>query len=123
MASYTDSGGLLIFAGTKPERAREAIDVCHAEVMRFCNETISDEQLESAKQQIRSKRLMALDDCELQVRRISNNTSLLGEPEPLGPSLEAFAAITAEDVRSMAQELFSSVEPRVESVGPGDGLR
>jgi len=121
MASYTDSGGLLIFAGTRPERAREAIDVCHAEVMRFCNETISDEQMESAKQQIRSKRLMALDDCELQVRRISNNTSILGEPEPLGPSLEAFAAITAEDIRSMAQELFSSVEPRVESVGPGDG--
>ena len=121
MASYTDSGGLLIFAGTKPERAREAIEVCQAEVQRFCRETISSDILESAKQQIHSKRLMALDDCELQVRRISNTTSILGEPEPIGPSLEAIAAITAGDVRAMAEELFAGVGPRVESVGPGEG--
>lgn len=121
MSSYTDSGGLLIFAGTKPERAREAIDVCRDEVNRFCSETVSDEVLESAKQQIRSKRLMALDDCELQVRRISNTTSILGEPEPIGPSLEAIAAVSSADIRSMAQELFSTVMPRVESIGPGDG--
>lgn len=122
MASYKDSGGLLIYAGTKPERAHEAIDVCHDELMRFCSETVSDEVLESAKQQIRSKRLMALDDCELQVRRISNTTSILGEPEPIGLSLEAVAAVGAADVRVMAQELFCRAAPRVESVGPGERL-
>jgi predicted Zn-dependent peptidase len=121
MASYTDSGGLLIFAGTQPERAREAIDVCHGELQRFCSEKISEDVLESAKQQICSKRLMALDDCELQVRRISNTTSIMGEPEPIGPSLEAIAAISADDVLSMAQELFEGIVPRVESVGPGEG--
>lgn len=121
MASYSDSGGLLIFAGTKPERAREAIDVCHAELQRFCSETVGDEILASAKQQIRNKRLMALDDCEIQVRRISNTTSILGEPEPIAPTLEAIAAVTAADVRSMAEELFRDVIPRVESIGPGDG--
>jgi predicted Zn-dependent peptidase len=121
MSSYTDSGGLLIFAGTKPERARDAVDVCHGELMRFCSEAVSDEVLRSAKQQIHSKRLMALDDCELQVRRISNTTSILGEPEPIGSSLEAIAEVTASDIQSMAQELFGTVMPRVESIGPGDG--
>ncbi len=121
MSSYTDSGGLLIFAGTKPERANEAVTVCHGELMRFCSETVSEEVLRSAKQQIRSKRLMALDDCEIQVRRISNTTSILGEPEPIGLSLEAIAEVTASDIQAMAQELFGSVVPRVESVGPGDG--
>lgn len=121
MASYTDSGGLLIFAGTKPERAHEAVDVCHGELMRFCSETVSEEVLQSAKQQICSKRLMALDDCEIQVRRISNTTSIMGEPEPIGPSLEAITAVTAGDVQNMAQELFGEVVPRVESVGPGEG--
>lgn len=120
MASYTDSGGLLIFAGTNPERAREAIDICHNEVIRFCSEKISDEVLESAKQQIRSKRLMALDDCELQVRRISNTTSLLGEPEAISPSLAAIDAISSADVQSMAEDIFRGSGPRVESVGPGN---
>lgn len=120
MASYTDSGCLLIFAGTKPERAQEAIDVCHGEVLRFSTELVSDEVLESAKQQIRSKRLMALDDCEIQVRRISNTTTILGEPEPIGPSLDAIAAVTAADVQKMAQELFSTTFPRIESVGQGE---
>jgi predicted Zn-dependent peptidase len=119
--SYTDSGGLLIFAGTRPERAQEAIDVCHAEVMRFCNETISDEVLESAKQLIRSKRLMVLDDCEIQVRRISNATSIFGEPESIEQSLEAIAEVSSDDVLGMAQELFGGGVPRVESIGPGDG--
>lgn len=121
MSSYTDSGGLLIFAGTNPDRAQEAIDVCHGEMMRFCGETVGDETLNSAKEQIRSKRLMALDDCDVQVRRISNTTSILGAPEPLAASLEGIAEVSAADVRSLAQELFADVIPRVESVGPEDG--
>ena len=121
MSSYTDSGGLLIFAGTKPERAQEAIDVCHGELMRFCAETVSEETLTSAKEQIRCKRLMALDDCDMQVRRIASTTSILGAPEPIAVSLEGIAAVSADEVRALAQDLFSNSIPRVESVGPGDG--
>jgi len=121
MSSYSDSAGLMIYAGTSAERAQEAIDVCHGEVMRFCEEKVSAEVLEAAKEQIRCARLMAIDDCETQVRRISNTTSLLGAPEPIGLSLEAIAAVSAEDVRAMAQTLLSNRVPRVDSVGPGDG--
>jgi len=121
MSSYTDSAGLMIYAGTSAERAQEAVNVCHAEVMRFCEEKVSDDMLAAAKEQIRCARLMALDDCETQVRRISNTTSLLGAPEPVGLSLEAVAAVTAEEVREMARTLFADVVPRIESVGPGNG--
>lgn len=121
MSSYTDSAALMIHAGTSAERAQEAVDVCHVEVMRFCEEKVSEEVLAAAKEQIRSARLMALDDCETQVRRISNTTSLLGAPEPVGTSLEAVAAVTAEEVRDMAGLLFAGVVPRVESVGTGAG--
>jgi predicted Zn-dependent peptidase len=121
MSSYSDSAGLMIYAGTSADRAQEAVDVCHTEVMRFCDETVSDELLEAAKEQIRCNRLMALDDCETQVRRISNTTSLLGAPEPIALSLESIAAVNAQDVRSMAQALFSNIVPRIESVGPGEG--
>jgi len=121
MSSYTDSAGLMIYAGTSADRAQEAVEVCHAEVMRFCDETVDEELLAAAKEQIRCARLMALDDCETQVRRISNTTSLLGAPEPIEYSLESIAAVTAEDVRDMAQALFANVLPRVESVGPGEG--
>jgi predicted Zn-dependent peptidase len=121
MASYTDTAGLLVFAGTGPERAQEAIDVCHGELLRFCGETVSSETLDSAREQLRCKRLMSLDDCETQVRRISNSTSILGEPEPMGDVLKGIAAVSAEDVRALAQSLFAHVLPRVESVGPGDG--
>ncbi|GAW66801.1 peptidase M16 [Geoanaerobacter pelophilus] len=121
MSSYTDSAALMIYAGTSADRAQEAVDVCHAEVLRFCEEKVSEEMLAAAKEQIRSARLMALDDCETQVRRISNTTSLLGAPEPVGASLEAIAAVTAEEVRDVARLLFSGVVPRVESVGTGEG--
>ena len=121
MSSYTDSAGLLVYAGTSAERAQEAIDVCHAEVLRFCEETVGDEVLAAAKEQIRCSRLMALDDCETQVRRISNTTSLLGAPEPIALSLESIAKVSARDIRSMAQTLFSDVVPHIASVGPGDG--
>ena len=121
MSSYSDSAGLMIYAGTSSERAQEAIDVCHAEVLKFCQETVTDEALDAAKEQIRCSRLMALDDCETQVRRISNTTSLLGAPEPIALSLESIAAVSAGDIRAMAQTLFSDVLPHVASVGPGDG--
>ncbi|WP_136513684.1 M16 family metallopeptidase [Geomonas edaphica] len=121
MSSYTDSAGLMIYAGTGPERAQEAVDVCHGEVLRFCDEKVSEEMLAAAKEQIRCARLMALDDCETQVRRISNTTSLLGAPEPIELSLEAISAVTAEEVQEVAGLLFQGVVPRVESVGPGEG--
>jgi len=121
MSSYSDAGGLLIYAGTGADKAQEAVDVCHGEMMRLCKETVSPETLESAKEQIRCKRLMALDDCDSQVRRIATSTSLLGAPEPIALSLEGIAAVRGEDVRSLAENLFSGVFPRVESVGPGEG--
>ena len=121
MSSYSDSAGLLIYAGTSAERAQEAIDVCHAEVLKFCEETVSDEVLAAAKEQIRCSRLMALDDCETQVRRISNTTSLLGAPEPIALSLQSIAAVGAQDIRAMAQALFSNIVPHIASVGPGAG--
>jgi predicted Zn-dependent peptidase len=121
MSSYSDSAGLMVYAGTSAERAQEAIDVCHAEVLRFCTETVSDEVLAAAKEQIRCSRLMALDDCETQVRRISNTTSLLGSPEPIALSLQSIAEVRAQDIRAMAQALFSNVVPHIASVGPGDG--
>lgn len=121
MSSYTDSAGLMIYAGTGPERAQEAVDVCHGEVLRFCEEKVTEEVLAAAKEQIRCARLMALDDCETQVRRISNTTSLLGAPEPIEQSLEAIGQVSADEVRDVARLLFSSVVPRVESVGPGEG--
>jgi predicted Zn-dependent peptidase len=121
MSSYSDVGGLLIYAGTGAERAQDAIDVCHAEMLRFCSEAVSMETIDSAKEQIRCKRLMALDDCDTQVRRIANSTSLLGSPEPIEISLEGVAAVSSEEVLSLAQRLFSDVIPRIESVGPGHG--
>jgi len=120
-SSYSDSGGLLIYAGTGADRAQEAIDVCHEEVMRFCSESVSAETLDSAKEQIRCKRLMALDDCDTQVRRIATSTSLLGAPEPIALSLEGIAEVSVEDICLMAENQFSKIIPRVESVGPGDG--
>ena len=119
--SYTDAAGLLIFAGTSPERAQEAINVCHAQVMRFCNEAVNEATLASAQEQVRGKRLMALDDCGTQVRRISNGTSILGKPETIGDSLAGIAAVTIDDIRSFARSQFQNVTPRVESIGPGDG--
>ncbi|WP_224982773.1 M16 family metallopeptidase [Geomonas agri] len=121
MSSYSDSAGLMIYAGTGPERAQEAVDVCHTEVLRFCEEKVTEDVLAAAKEQIRCARLMALDDCETQVRRISNTTSLLGAPEPIESSLEGIAAVSADEVREVAQLLFKDVVPRVESVGPGEG--
>jgi len=123
VSSYSDSGSLMIYAGTSSERVQEAINVCHTEVMRFCDEMVSEDVLQAAKEQIRSSRLMALDDCETQVRRISNTTSILGAPEPISQSLQAIAAVSAEDIRAMARKLFSDSQPRVESVGPGAGAQ
>ncbi|MBT1070298.1 M16 family metallopeptidase [Pelotalea chapellei] len=120
-ASYSDTAGLLIYAGTSADRAQEAIDVCHGEVRRFCNEMIDADTINAAKEQIRCKRLMALDDCETQVRRLSNTTSLFGAPEQVADSLEAVAAVTADEIIAMAKSLFSDAVPRVESIGPGDG--
>lgn len=120
-ASYSDSAGLLIYAGTSAGNAQQAIDVSHGEVMRLSSESVSAETLDAAKEQIRCKRLMALDDCETQARRISNTTSLLGAPEQVADSLEALAAVTAEEILELGKSIFLDVTPRVESIGPGDG--
>ncbi len=118
MASYSDSGCLVIFAGTKPVNAREASEICQREVKRFCSETVTEEVLCSAKQQIQSKRLMSLDDCELQVRRIAGSASIFAEPEPIEDSLREIAEVTASDIQQLAVELFETTEPRIESIGP-----
>lgn len=117
---FSDTGLLGVYAGVSPENAREVVALSAAEARDLCARGPSPEELQRAKDQVKSSLLLGLENTSNRMSRLGRSLLLLGRittPEELAAKIDA---VTAESVTVMARRAFGS-EPGLAVVGP-DGL-
>ena len=117
---YRDTGTFIIKSKTKPDSVSNAVNICHKELMRFCTEPLSGNELKAGKKQLTTQALLSLDDSEIQGWRISIDENHYGKPIDISEVLKRINAVTAKDIQKMAQKYFSGVIPFVQTKGPGE---
>jgi predicted Zn-dependent peptidase len=116
-SAYDDAGTLAISVGTGPEHAHEVLALLHAELDRLGAEGITARELEVAKGHLRADLLLSLEDSGARMSRIGAGVLLFGTVLTVGELLERIAAVTADQVRSVAEQLLAG--PRTLAVvGP-----
>jgi predicted Zn-dependent peptidase len=116
--TYVDSGLLVASAGVDNARLHQAISAIVAQFGLLRNELVGPEELDRAKQFLLGKMLLGLEDSE-QVAEFYGMQELLEKQEESPEQIaERVLEVTAEQVREVAQELFTEAQMRLAVVGP-----
>jgi predicted Zn-dependent peptidase len=115
---YSDAGAIKTYVGSTTGNVEEAVDVIAEQLQRVQEETVSEEELDRTKQQLKSSTLLALESTAARMNRIGRSvitgTELL-KPEEISARIEA---VSAEDIRCLARKHLNLDRMYLSAVGP-----
>jgi predicted Zn-dependent peptidase len=117
-SAFRDTGIFSIYAGTSLKNYDEVVRLIKQEVKRLCSEIVSDLELNRAKEQLKGNLLLSLESTSNRMSRLAKIE--LYQDQLLTPeeSVAKVEAVTAEDVRRVAAEMFEAEEPVITAIGP-----
>ncbi|MGX6450157.1 M16 family metallopeptidase, partial [Patulibacter sp. S7RM1-6] len=114
-------GGMAgVYLGTRVENLAEALGIVAAELERVQEDLVGDDELERAKQNARARVLLGLESTQARMHVLGR--SVLHDLPLLAPAVVAarIDAVTAEDVRTLARELYAPAGLSAAAVGPSE---
>ncbi len=114
---YLDSGHVGVYVGTRPDNVAEAMDVIGTELRRLADEGVGEAELERARENVKGRTTLSMESTLARMNRLGSNL-LTGVPLlSLDELLAAIDAVTIEDVRELASELFEPARMSAAGVG------
>ncbi|MEO6396932.1 MAG: pitrilysin family protein [Tepidiformaceae bacterium] len=114
----SDAGVFTISAGVNREQLGETITVCIDEAQKLCDELVPAEELRKAKDHNIGRFRLSLETAFSLGQRHGELLISKGEIESVDSVVEQVEAITAEQVRAVAQRLLGREKMHVAAVGP-----
>ncbi|RUT31172.1 insulinase family protein [Arsenicitalea aurantiaca] len=119
--AFADSGIFGVAASTGGEAVNELVPVL-VDQLRDAVETISDEEVVRVRNQIRAGLLMSLESPSSRAGQLARQQILWGRPIALQETVERINRITAERVRQIAGQIFTTDRVSLAGIGPVGGL-
>jgi predicted Zn-dependent peptidase len=116
-SSHADTGIVGVALGCLPGKVDEALAVVRAEVARVAREGITEAELAVAKGQLRGGLVLGLEDSGSRMSRLGKAELTHTEVLTIDEVLAAISAVTLEDCRSLAADLYTRPEVSA-TVGP-----
>lgn len=114
--SYEDVGQLGIYAATSPDHTPELIDVT-SKVMLSMGEQVSDKEVARAKAQLKTSLVMNLESASARADQIARQFLAFGHIPEMSTLVSRIEAVKPEDVRILAQDIFTQSRPSLSAVG------
>lgn len=118
---YLTAGMLGGYAATAPENLTRVLDLCAEELRKLRQEPVPQEELLSNREQIKGNLVMALESCSNRMSRTAKSLLYHGRVISLDEVIARVEAVTAEDMRQLADEIFQPEKCAIAIVGPLDG--
>ncbi len=117
---YTDAGSLYAQAGVDLNRIDEAVETIVHELRKIASEPIPTEELEKARSFMKGRFALQLESPHATIMFGLRRETLLGNAEEPDSVVAAVDAVTAEDVRRVAQDVLGNSRLMLALVGPFD---
>jgi predicted Zn-dependent peptidase len=115
--AFADSGIFGVAASTGEEEVADLMPVVVDE-LRKATETITDDEVIRVRNQIRAGLLMSLESPSSRAGQLARQQILWGRTIPLQETVDRINRITADRVKQVAHQLFSSGEVSLAGIGP-----
>jgi predicted Zn-dependent peptidase len=116
-SQYVDTGHVGVYVGTRPDNVGKAMDVIAAELRRVVEDPVDAAELERAKENVKGRTALSLESTLTRMNRLGGSILMDVPLLSLDEIVAALDAVTAEDVQSLAQELFAP--ERLSAAGVG----
>ncbi|MBX3288900.1 MAG: insulinase family protein [Acidobacteria bacterium] len=120
---FQDAGVFSVFAGTSPEATREVVDIVLDEMRAVVSNGVTEEELQLAKDQSVAAILLGLEDTASRAASLANSELIHSRHIPVIETLSNIEAVTADDVRTLALEFFTSENIAFVALGDLNGLK
>jgi predicted Zn-dependent peptidase len=119
---YLDTGSLYTQAGVDLNRADEAVRTILGELARMRDELVPEDELKKAKNYVRGRLVLGLEDPRSIVSFGLRGLVLEGRTREITEVLDAIDSVTAEDIRRVSGELLVPDALRLAAIGPVDDV-
>jgi len=85
----------VVYAGTEQKHCRELLDIALGEMRRMKREAVPQDELDSAREQLKGKLLMSLESSDNLMTRLAKNEIYLRRNQPVEEILAGFDAVTS----------------------------
>ncbi len=118
MGEFSDNGISVIAAGVNINKAQEAVKVILAEINRLKTELISSEELKRAKENLKGRLILMLEESFEVAEYLANDELLVGEIDDPDVLINKYEKVTAEDIREFARKFFVAKNLNLAIIGP-----
>jgi predicted Zn-dependent peptidase len=116
-SQYADSGQVTVYVGSRPENAREAMEVIGTELRRLGEDGITEGELERARENAKGRTVLSMESTVSRMNRIGGAV-LMGVPLlTVDEVLQAFDRVTLEEVVELGRGLFAPERMSAAGVG------
>lgn len=122
LVSHADSGALVVYAGTEKAHCREVIDIACGELSRLVSEEVPQDELDSAREQLKGKTLMSLESSDSLMTRLAKNEIYFHSQQSIEDVLANYDAVNSQDILRVSRQLLNSDYLHLEIMGPVAGL-
>jgi predicted Zn-dependent peptidase len=119
---YLDTGSLFTQAGVDLTRADEAVRTILGELRRMREEPVPADELAKAKNYVRGKLVLGLEDPRSIVGFGLRGLVLEGRTREIPEVLDAISGVSAEDIQRVSAELLVPGSLRLAAIGPVDDV-
>lgn len=116
--NFTDSGLFVIYAGFSQDNFNETYDLIWSILDEIKQGSITDEELNRSKEQVKGNILMGLESTSNRMARLGRDELLKGEILTYEQIIEKIENITKEDLLKLAQDLFQKNQMSSAVIGP-----
>lgn len=121
-STYSDTGMLGIYASTEPKRFEELLDVIGKETLRT-PDTITSDELQMAKNQIRGNVILAMESPEARMNRLAKGEIHFGKYISLDQIINDIDKVTLQELREFAYRLIKPGNLTATALGPISGSK
>ena len=115
--STLNAGSVGVYAALGADAVGEVVGVVRDEMLSLRDKGLEEGEFSRAKTQIKGSILLNLESCVSRMRRVAVNEIQLGRTLPIDEISQRIDAVTQDDVRDLAGELFGSQDLLVSLLG------
>ncbi len=115
---FNETGAQIIYAGTNKKNLQKVIDLILEQIYSLGDEGPTEEELEKAKNQIKSQLVLSLESTSARMNRIGRTIMARQKILSLNQIIQKVNEVSVEKVKNLAKKLFKPSRIVVATIGP-----
>jgi predicted Zn-dependent peptidase len=121
--AFQDSGVMLVYAGTSPDKGDELLAVVRDELRDLRDKGPSAHEVEVAKEHLKGSLMLSLESTSSRMSNLARQQIYHGRTFSMAEVLERLDRVTRADVHRVARRVFAARTPALAAVGRTRGLK